>query len=307
MKRLLVRFAILSFLLHSLSAVCLAQLVVVRPGYVKAPFVRVYSYPDGSSYVRAPFVATHSPGHRPRVFYPQGELVPTSENMGELDWKSLRRVLRQSASDLDAQLSRFPTGEVWRSHFSTGRILNLVVPDEEAPPTVEEQAALVEILQTFDESLESSDLRAITSLYTFRILHAALREYVMPVELRLRRQLETSTGELYRALGKLSTGSGWQKYLALPSGVVEHGDTKPNTSTVPSEAGVTELEKSLGRYDSVIRKYEYRMIARLPQFRATHHRLQSYVDIFGEQTPRRNFQAVEELPTPKPEKPSEEE
>jgi hypothetical protein len=95
-------------------------------------------------------------------------------------------------------------------------------------------------------------------------------------------------------------------YLALPS-VVEHGDTKPNTLAVPSEAGVAELEKSLGRYDSVSRKHEYRMIAGLPQFRATHDRLRAYVDLFGEQTPRRNIQAVEELPTPKPEKPSEQE
>jgi hypothetical protein len=305
MKRQLVQFAVLSFLLHWLSATCVAQLVVVRPGYVKAPFVRVYSYPDGSSYVRAPFVGVHSPGRRLRAFYRQGELIPTPENMGQLDWKQLRRALRQSAADLDAQLSRFPTREVWRSHFNTATIRDLVVPDNEAPPTVEEQVALIEILLAFDESAESSDLRAITNLYTFRVLHAALREYVTPVELRLQNQLVTSIGELHRALGELSTGAGWQKYLALPSGVIEQGDTLPNRSAVPSEADIAELEKSLDRYDSVSQTHEYRMIASLPQFRATHDRLRSYVDLFGEQTPPQNLQAVEELPTPTPESPFE--
>lgn len=295
MRGELLRFATLSLLLIWFSDICSAQLIVVRPDYVKAPFVRVYSYPNGGSYVRAPFVAVHSPGRRPMAYYPQRELTPTPENMGELDWESLRRTLRQSAVDLDAQLSRFPTGEVWRSHFSTGRIPDLLVPAQESPPAVEEQAALAVILQTFDESSEASELRAVTSLYTFHILHAALREYVTPVELRLQRQLVTSNHNLYRALSELSTGARWQEYLALPSGVVERSDT-------PIEADMVELEKSLGRYDSVNRKEEYRWLTRLISFQTTYRRLQAYVDLFAEQPLRQTVPSVEELPTPKPQK-----
>ena len=300
-------FAAVLFFLHSLSSVCLAQLVVVRPGYVKAPFVRVYSYPDGGSYVRAPFVRVHSPGYRPMPFYSQSERNPTPEDLGDLDWKPLRRALRQAAANLDAQLSRFPTREVWRSHFRTDSIRNLVIPEKEGPPTVEEQAALAAILQTFDESSESSDLRAITNLSAFRLLHAALREYVTPVELRLQRQLVTSSDELHHSLDEISTGAGWQKYLALPVGTVEDSDTESNTFEL-SKVSISELEETLGRYDSVSRKHEYRMIAGLPQFRASHDRLRAYVDYVDEQADYvegqafgRNIEPIEELPRPLPE------
>jgi len=298
MGRELLRFAVL-LLLPWFSAICSAQLVVVRPGYVKAPFVRVHSYPDGSSYVRAPFVAVHSPARWPKAYYPQVELIPTSEDMGDLDWMPLRRALRQSAADLDAQLSRFPTGEVWRSHLSTGRIPSLVLPAKEGPPAVEEQAALAKILQRFDESSESSELRAITSLYTFHILHAALREYMMPVELRTRRLLTTSNHDLHRALSGLNTGARWKKYLTLPIGAVNQGDTNPNTPGVPSERNVAELKKLRGRYDLVSAKQEYHGVTRLTLFQTTHRRLQAYLDLLAEEPPRRTIQSVEELPTPK--------
>src|SRR5580704_14853487 len=93
---------------------CYAQLVQVAPGYVKAPFVRVYSNPDGSSYVRAPFVSVFSPGYRTGYGVPSG---PTSSELAKMDWRSLAQVIRASAAQLDLDLNQIPSGATWRSRL----------------------------------------------------------------------------------------------------------------------------------------------------------------------------------------------
>src|SRR5256885_21872 len=81
------------------------QLVQVGPGYVKAPFVRVYSNPDGSSYVRAPFVSIYSGGH----YYPHGYYSDggrDADQFGSMDWRLLNQAIREWRSKLDANLSQ---------------------------------------------------------------------------------------------------------------------------------------------------------------------------------------------------------
>ena len=187
MKSLTILLLGILFHLSFFAAKCSAQLVVVRPGYVKAPFVRVYRNPDGSTYVRAPFVRVHSPVRQPQSHYVPRELQSLAADLAEMSWQSLRHVLRQSSADLDAELSRFPTGKVWRRHFMAHAVLDLVPPQGDYPPSDDERTQLIEILTMFDQAHENSDLRAITSLVSFRVLHAAIGEFVSRPEPRMLR------------------------------------------------------------------------------------------------------------------------
>lgn len=248
---------------------CAAQLVVVQPGYVKAPFVRVYTNPDGSSYVRAPFVGVYSPPQYP-------PLGPTAEELADADWYALRRVARHAGSMLDAELRQFPTGDVWRSHFQTRELPQLVRGDVESPPSAEEQAKLAELAAVYDTAEQSADLRAIVGLDSFRVLNAALRELATPAMPRMRRQLARSSRRLDRALTRLNTGESWQKYLALPETLVAPPPKEDEPPRPPLD--LDELAKIRDRYESVNQNENYRGVARLPAFQTTRQLLAQYVD-----------------------------
>lgn len=259
-----------------LAAPCAAQLVVVQPGYVKAPFVRVLTNPDGSSYVRAPFVEVYSPPHH-------HVLGPTAEELAEADWWTLRRVVRQAAAQLDAELSQFPTGDVWRRNFRTREIPHLVA-DVEGPPGEEEHRRVAELSAVYQTGAESPDLRAVTHLDNYRVLHAALKELALPAEPRLRHQLTTSARFLDRALGELRNGASWQRYLALPEALFALDDAVGVGELQPAAADIEALVKIRDRFDAVRNTPEYRGVARLADFKTTHRRLIDYVALLGGET-----------------------
>jgi hypothetical protein len=260
-----------------------AQLVVVQPGYVKAPFVRVYTNPDGSSYVRAPFVGVYSP---PKYHH---RIVPTPEELAELDWWMLRRVVHESAARLDATLSRFPTGDVWRRHFQTRELAGMQASQSEGAPTAEERAKLGELVAIYDAGAASADLRDVARLTDYHVLHGALRELSLPPEPRLRRQLATSARFFNRALDDIRTGESWQRYLALPESVFA-GEV--------AEEDKAALVKLRERFKAVNANETYRGIARLPDFQATRERLARYLELSA--TSLAKPPTAEELPVPKP-------
>jgi hypothetical protein len=277
---------------------CAAQLVVVQPGYVKAPFVRVFKNPDGSSYVRAPFVSVYSP---PKY----RALGPTPEELAEVDWWTLRRVVRRAAAQLDAELHQFPTGDVWRRNFKTAEIPDLVA-DVEGPPSEEERQVAAQLAAAYETGLQTPDLRAVTRLDNYRVLHAALKELALPAEPRLRRQLIASARYLDRSLGDLRNGESWQRYLALPETLFALQEAVGDAVLQPEPDDVAALAKVRDRFETTRHTPEFRGVARLPDFNITHERLRAYLDVLGGAPPAPQGPALqapgnnqpEELKTP---------
>jgi hypothetical protein len=284
--------AAVAILLHFLGATGKAQLVQVRPGYVKAPFVRVYSYPDGSSYVRAPFVGVFSPGHR-RHGYAR-PAMPTAEDLAEMNWRELRVSIRNLAAYLDGQLDTFTTGDLWKVHLKTAEI-RAMVHDDDGPPAEDTHTQLDGVLRTYEATKDNPKSSRMASLESFQALHAALVEFSAPPEERLRHQLSVAATDLHHSLEGLRTGSDWQKYLAFPEGIVASKDDEP-TEAAPNPE---ELAKVLQRFDTVSQEDQYRFLARLPAFRPTHDRLAAYVALLKD-TPQGPRPRAEELPVPKP-------
>lgn len=279
----------------------MGQLVVVRPGFVKAPFVRVYSYPDGSSYVRAPFVGVHSPGYAPYPQYVQGWPIPAREDYAAMDWLSLRSTIRASAAGLDAQLNRFPTGDVWRMHLQTRAILDTIAADVNGPPAVAELDSILQILPNYDAALTNSDLRSITNLPNFRVLHAALQEFMKPAQQRLYDQLSLSLQNLHQSLGRFTTGATWQDYLAAPEPFGATGDAPTKEPGESAPGDLQPWQDLADRFDSVLANQEYHMIAGLPEFIAARQRLAEYLELLNQPPIPRPAAPIEELPPPVPE------
>ena len=128
--------------------------------------------------MRAPFVRVDSQQVPPRSVRTRSGRIPTLGDLPELDSRSPRLALRQSVWDLEESLTRFPTGEIWVSHFQIRTIQKLAAREDAARLTEDEQARLVEILQIFDAAVKRNELRAIHRLTSFQVLHAALREYL---------------------------------------------------------------------------------------------------------------------------------
>ncbi len=112
----------------------------------------------------------------------------------------------------------------------------------------------------------------------------------LPTPGDLQRQLFCAAGELRHSLGDFATGGGWRDYLALSPGMAL-ADGKPDDAQ--SSPSAAELSDVLKRFDSVDQNNDYRIIARLPGFKATHERLAAYLSQIT--TPSSQ---PEELPTP---------
>jgi len=293
MHRLFVRLMAVAAFVHLIGTAGKAQLVQVGPGYVKAPFVRVYSHPDGSSYVRAPFVKVFTPGHG----IPINDL-PEPEDFAEMDWRELRESIRRLAGILDAELDQFRTGDLWKVELKTAEIRALMHGD--GPPTADQSAKLQEILHTHEATMDNPRVQVISKLNSFQALAAALREYLAPPAERLRRQLSAASHDLHLSLDRLRTGTGWQKYLALPEGIAQAQGNDARGGN-PTASDVAELDDVLHRFDAVSQNDEYRAIARLPEFRLTHEHLAAYLEHVMNPS-RRPQPSVEELPVPPPNK-----
>ncbi|TWU26067.1 hypothetical protein [Bythopirellula polymerisocia] len=189
MKRMLSHsiFSQLAMLTSFLAAagVSEAQLVQVGPGYVKAPFVRVYRTPYGTS-VRAPFTrvdgGTPAYGRHYRQRPSVDQQVDTYNDVDQGADLSLlerqRRLVAKSASRLERDLSGFRSASHWQAilrlpaEFRQGQTAgesSMVQPDP---------IAVKSALDNFDEVASNDQLRKIAQLHSFRSTHRLLREYV---------------------------------------------------------------------------------------------------------------------------------
>ena len=134
MRRLLPAFVISMIVWHCAGVLTQAQLVQVGPGFVKAPFVRVYHDPSGGSHVRAPFVDVYTPGMR---VAPVIRNAPPDIELSRMDWRSLDRAVQDWSSRLDTDLNGIPSGEFWKSSLKIKDIARLVPSDRDGPPPEE--------------------------------------------------------------------------------------------------------------------------------------------------------------------------
>lgn len=269
--------------LHASCTAAHAQLVQVRPGFVKAPFVQVHKYADGSSYVRAPFVSVHSPGrHR---------LHPNVPSLGDdprhMTWDGLCTSLNQAADQLDAQLLGFPTGAYWKNYLATAEIRDVLRSCLDGPPPEDVRPRLQQVVHAYAWVADTPELSAITRLSGFQSVHVLLHELLIPAEVRLRRELIIAADHLYRSLSRLHDGAQWRDYLALGFAMDQEADhvAGPNRDHVA---------KVLRRYDSINADDE---IAQLPGFRATHEHLKAYLQLLDSQASEYAVKE-EELPLP---------
>ncbi len=297
MQRRFYDLTAVALLFHSMALTGQAQLVEVRPGYIRAPFVRIFRDSDGGSHVQAPFVNAYSPGYGPRSI---ARGMPTVVEFGQMNWLSLNQAVREWTARFDADLGRFPSGEFWKSSLKTAEIATLVAAERDGPPAEDVRQRLRAIFEIHETVDTSPELNGVVGLASFRVLHAALGEYSTPPEQRLRRQLFSSAGELYRSLQHYNTGARWQEYLMLSPGRALAEARLAGAEFAPNLA---ELTAALGRFDSVRRNPEYGEISRLPAFKATHELLAVYVQQVQMPPPTPDEPSPEE---PSPEEPSPE-
>ena len=167
-----------------------AQMVQVRPGYVRAPFVRVYRDPFGGTHVRAPFVDVYRPGFSRRRVYAPGEVIggPDAGYRGTVPYSvqtdemiplegTARQQLYAAAAALDRSLGRFETAASWRRYFAldAGSVLSReqgFADDRQSLP------ALSAMLQRFDSVNQSAEFQMIAALPAFRQAHDRLALYL---------------------------------------------------------------------------------------------------------------------------------
>jgi hypothetical protein len=152
---------------------------------------------------------------------------------------------------------------------------------------------LLEIFDIYQSASQSPEYRRITGLPSFQALAAVLGEYVTTPDERLRRQLFVAANELDRSLEQFKTGTTWQQFLEVAPGKTLSAD---ETNQAPPALDASDLARLLIRFDSVEQNDDYRVIAAVPAFKATHNLLAAYLS-----QPRVSSPAgIEELPTPGP-------
>jgi hypothetical protein len=204
--------------------------------------------------------------------------VPPRDELLQMDYRQLRQVAGAASADFDRWLSGIPAGEFWRKHFDSVRAAELFTSEENLPPTVEEGEETARILDIFDRAVAEPDLNDITRMASARTLHSVLRELTTPPDQRRVRQLSFNARMLNRALDNVATGVTWQRYLALPDGVIAAIDRPPGEIGTRPELDSEALSRILQRYDSVSQNEEYNAIASLPEFQATHQSLAELVN-----------------------------
>jgi hypothetical protein len=156
----------------------MAQLVIVRPGYVQAPFVRVYRDPFGGSHVRAPIVQVDRPGYFggvPRRMHYEAPLPtrpafapPANTQQGQLF---------DAMAAFSQALSQFDTGDTWINYFALNSGGSLS-PERLASLDDKPSPDLVAMLDRFDAVNANESYDVISSLPAFAQARNELAQFV---------------------------------------------------------------------------------------------------------------------------------
>ena len=194
MKRKLCAAAIAALISQSAFGVCDAQVVQVGPGYVKAPFVRVYRGPNGTV-VDAPFthVERGAPAYGPRYApsrYPNGvngeyrvdqygveQYIP-APGIDLTIAERHRRRLAIVARRLDHDLTRFSTGAQWQDFFRLPPEVRVIQRGADRPAVQPDVVLLQIVLSNFEAVAQDEHYRKISRMGSFRATHHHLKAYV---------------------------------------------------------------------------------------------------------------------------------
>lgn len=280
----------------SWSSLAVGQIVEVGPGYVRAPFVRVYRDPFGGAHVQAPFVDIYRPGRwAPHFPSPIGVQNARTNDLQQLNWSELAEAVRVSAIAVDRDLARLPSNDFWKTSLRTEDILSLMPSEQQGPPDESTRQQLQQILTAYESVGNDPEMNRVAALASFQNLRFALREYLSSPPERSRRQLAAATAELNRELLRFDTADTWLRYFALDQGGTLSAERLATISGQPTP----DLAAMLSRFDTISSDERYPMIAGLPAFREVRDRLSQYL---SESHPNRSV-PPEELPTPRPDPP----
>ena len=305
------------------DGVALGQLVRIGPQgtvRVRAPFVRVDVGPGGRTSVRAPFTAVDASGRRDVAYRRRLDTrvsgresaergrQPTLADPALADWAALWRMLHSETIRLEEQLGQNAVAGGWKEYLQTAWLRELSANRDNRPPDPQTAGQLRDTLLHYQRTIATRSYRPISSLPSFRMVHAGLKELVSPPLQRERRQLGESARNLEGELRRLDSGRRWVRHLQLPEQIfvsrsgTEHSVPPPPDTDPDRERELGELIESLARFDAVSHDPKYRMIAGMPAFQTTHQRLVSYARHLSatlSDDPLRPPQ-IEVLPVPQP-------
>jgi len=217
-------------------------------------------------------------GSRRVVGYVPGNFrAVAGDQLLQMDYQQLRSAALATSTEFNQWLSSIPAGEVWIKHFDVHSLEESLASTATGEPTAAERDVVVRVLGIFDRAVASTDMDDLTRTDSARRLHALLRELATSPDQRLMRQLSVNARSLNRVLGAFNTGVTWQRYLALPDGIIAAADRPPGEAERRPEFDAAELARIVDRFDVVSRSSDYSTIAALPEFQATHQRLRELV------------------------------
>ncbi len=216
-----------------------------------------YYYRDGRTYLYSTPQYANPQTTRSDALRP-----PTQQQLDQLSWNDLARVIENGVGIFDQQLAGVDTGSQWRTYFRLEQLRGAVQGDQQGPPTQTTSDQLNPVLAKFDRIADQGQYGKISDMVGFQIVHAALADYLTPPAQRQWRILAGSARVLDDSLGRLSTGEGWRTFLSL------------SRLTGQEDADASTLATALSRFQQVAGDDEYRMVAELDGFVATRRALE---------------------------------
>lgn len=276
-----------------LSQAAMAQLVQVGPGYVRAPFVRVYSYVDGSTYVRAPFVSVQT---APRRFMPRYAYAAPSYSVASPSTIDSRPASRKLALEKLKLLDR-NLDESWRDYLHVDALEQILGEGDDNFLDDKQIEQLKDMLSNYQATINSPQVRHVSNAAGFRGLFAVLQELTINPNERALKDLVAAKRQLDGQLSRLSASSSWTAHLHLP--IVSRSD-KGDGPLPPGDNAddIAGLETALARYDQIVDDPEYRSVVKLPGFQRTRTKLTEYLQLV--RGPSDGTHSSEQLPLPVP-------
>jgi hypothetical protein len=199
--------------------------------------------------------------------------LPTAGQLARLSDAQLRQILADAVEGYLGELDGFNTGESWKKHFQLAEVLEQVNKMKAGPLDVGAIKLLAGVLSKMDAAVKKSAYSMITEPYGFRLMHAVLREYTLPVFLRQEHLLNAQVQILKLSLDGLKTGEGWKKHFEL-----DFLDSIHENLKLHDPAFAEHLEKILAKFDAVVGKDQYRVITEQEGFLSVRTSLQSLIN-----------------------------
>lgn len=204
--------------------------------------------------------------------------IPTSQELAGMTEQQLQSFIAWIARGFTRELGQFGTGETWVKYFRLNDLRALAprpprgdeTSQTSARTTVADRDIMEEVMTRVDSASKNSEYQAVTSLWGFKALSAALHEASRSPEQRVAGVLKAQTEMFSKSLARLSTGDGWRKHLEI--------DSLQKAAENPSLKSSEDIERLATRFDRVAQNPEHQPIAQLPGFQGIRSALHEVID-----------------------------